>query len=257
MDNCNRYQAPVRFAVLLVVVFLTIGWFVAREPFQASPVTPLPVATYSQGLLRVTIPYHALRAGVGRLTMEVLDPEDHVLARREQRVEVTDRQGRWQDEIKLDHALSLEDLVWHRLRYWFEYDGAEHVATEGTESISEILRRPVVHILGQQSYLTGGPAAVRVIVTDSKDEVIAGRGSVKIELLVGSEKPRLLFHGLLNRRGTTEAQFRFPLGLVGNYRLHYVAETPIGSTEFTQDVRLTTRFRSCLPRKSLSTNLAR
>jgi hypothetical protein len=238
MDYCNRHRVAVRFAVLLVVLFLTISWFVAREPFQASSLTPLPAATYSQGLLRVTIPYHALRAGVGRLTMEVLDPEDHVLARREQRVEVTERQGQWQDEIKLDHALSLEDLAWHRLRYWFEYDGTEKVAKEGTESISQILRRPVVHILGQQAYLSGGQAAVRVIVTDSKDEVIAGRGSVAIELLVGNEKPRLLFHGFLNHRGTTEAQFRFPVGLVGNYRLHYVVDTAIGSTDFAQDVRL-------------------
>jgi len=42
----------------------------------------------------------------------------------------------------------------------------------------------------------------------------------------------------LNHRGTTEAQFRFPAGLVGNYRLRYVADTPIGSTDFAQDVRL-------------------
>ena len=42
----------------------------------------------------------------------------------------------------------------------------------------------------------------------------------------------------MNRRGTTEAQFRFPAGLVGNYQLHYVVDTPIGSTEFTQAVRL-------------------
>ena len=61
---------------------------------------------------------------------------------------------------------------------------------EGTESISQILRTPVIHILGQQSYLTGGQAAVRVIVTDSKNEIIAGRGSVRIELLVADAKPQ-------------------------------------------------------------------
>ena len=238
MDYNNRYQDPLRFAVLLVVVFLTTGWFVAREPFRASPGTPSAVATYSQGVLHMTIPYEALQAGAGRLTMELLDPENHVLGRREQRVEVTEVPGQWHDEVKLEHALSAEDLVWHRLHYRFEYDGTESVAAEGTESISQILRRPVVHILGQQSYLTGGQAAVRVIVTDSNDEVIAGRGSVDIELLAGNQKPRLLFHGPLNRRGTTEAQFRFPAGVVGNYRLHYVADTPIGSTDFTQDVRL-------------------
>ena len=47
-----------------------------------------------------------------------------------------------------------------------------------------------------------------------------------------------LFAGRLNRRGTTEAQFRFPAGLVGAYPLRYVVDTPIGSTELTQQVRL-------------------
>ena len=238
MDYRNRHRAPALFAVLLVVGFLTTGWFLAPEPFQASASKSLPVVTYSQAVLHVTIPYQGLRAGAGRLTMEVLDPEGRVLGRRLQRVEVTEPPGQWQDEIQLNHSLSLDDLVWHRVHYWLEYDDTKKVALERTESISQILRRPVVHILGQQSYLTGGPAAVRVIVTDSKDEVIAGVGSIEIELLVGEEKARLLFHGPLNRRGTTEAQFRFPPGLVGNYHLHYVVATPIGSTDFTQDVRL-------------------
>ena len=77
-----------------------------------------------------------------------------------------------------------------------------------------------------------------MIVTDSNNEVIAGRSSVRIEFAAADEKPRVLFAGRLNRRGTTEAQFRFPAGLVGSYQLRYVVDTPIGSTEFTQAVRL-------------------
>ena len=61
---------------------------------------------------------------------------------------------------------------------------------------------------------------------------------MRIEFLGGDEKPRVLFSGKLNRRGTSEAQFRFPAGLVGSYHLRYVVDTAIGSTEFTQDVRL-------------------
>jgi hypothetical protein len=58
---------------------------------------------------------------------------------------------------------------------------------------------------------------VRVIVRDTKDEAIAGRGSVQIELLDADDKPadgkaRVLFSGRLNHHGTTEAQFRFPAG---------------------------------------------
>ncbi len=56
----------------------------------------------------------------------------------------------WQEEIKLEKPLPLEDLVWHRLPYRFAYHDGEHAALECTESISQILRTPVVHILGQQ-----------------------------------------------------------------------------------------------------------
>ncbi|HEV2989221.1 MAG TPA: MG2 domain-containing protein [Candidatus Angelobacter sp.] len=128
------------------------------------------------------------------------------------------------------------------MRYRFAYSNGKDVALEDTESISQILRTPVVHILGQQSYLTGGMAAVRVIVTDSKNELIPGAGSVRIELgstdQKSDKKSRILCTGKLNRRGTTEAQFRLPVGLIGNYQLRYLIDTPIGSTEFTQPVRL-------------------
>src|ERR1035441_8622697 len=144
--------------------------------------------------------------------VEVLDPEDGVLGRAEQRVDVAEGAGTWREEIPLAKPPSVDDLVWHRVRYRFIYADRQDAAVEATESISEILRTPVVHILGQQSYLTGGAAAVRVIVTDSKNEAIAGPGSVRIDLMAPGQRPRVLFAGRLNRRGTTEAQFRFPAG---------------------------------------------
>jgi uncharacterized protein YfaS (alpha-2-macroglobulin family) len=196
------------------------------------------VATYSHGALRVTIPYHAPHIGAGQLTVEVLDPEDKVLGSSERRVDVSVGKGQWREELKLATAPATETLVWHRLRYRFAYDDQKDAAIQGTESISQILRTPVIRILGQQSYLTGGAAAVRVIVIDSSNQPIAGPSSVRIELAPPNQKPRVLFAGPLNRRGTTEAQFRVPAGLVGSYPLHYVVDTPIGSTEFTQQARL-------------------
>jgi len=207
------------------------------EPFETADGKGA-VVTYSRGVLHVSIPYHAAHAGDGRLTVEVLDPEDKVLGHAETQVGISEGYGQWQEEIRLDKELNVDDLVWHRVRYRYVYDDQKAVALGGTESISQILRTPVVHILGQQSYLSGGPAAVRVIVTDRKSEVIAGAGTVRIELLVGEQKPRTLFTGRLNRRGTVEAQFRFPAGLTGSHQLRYVVDTPIGSTEYTQGVRL-------------------
>jgi uncharacterized protein YfaS (alpha-2-macroglobulin family) len=228
---------------VFIPAMLVVGAIVVQE-FQAAPPEPAPSATYNQGTLKVAIPYQAVRAGAGKLTVEVIAPEDQVVGSTERSVEVAEGKGSWHEQIKLSPALAVDELVWHRLRYRFEYSDAENAKNEvarkieGVESISQILRTPVIHILGQQSYLTGGPAAVRVIVTDSKNELIAGRGSVQIELLDPGQKSLALFNGRTNHRGTADAEFRFPAGLVGSYQLHYSVDTPIGSTEFTQPVRL-------------------
>ncbi len=221
-------------ALLLIAAALTLQSFQKAEAAGSGIAT----ATYSSGTLRVTIPFHGLHPGAGQLTVEVLDPEDAVLGRAERRVDAVAAGGSWREEIQLAKPPSLDDLVWHRLRYRFLYTDQKDAALQNTESISEILRTPVVHVLGQQSYLTGGAAAVRVIVTDTKNEAIAGPGSVRIDLMAPADHPRVLFTGRLNRRGTTEAQFRFPAGMAGNYPMRYTVDTPIGSTEFTQQVRL-------------------
>ncbi len=237
MDDPRWPGKPARFLILILTTLLIVLLSIALQPFPASAGVST-TAIYSRGSLHVNIPYDTPRAGAGQLTMELLDPEDKVLGRTEQHIEVNKGKAWWRDEIKLQKPLPLEDMVWQRVRYRFRYDDDKSTGFEGTESVSQILHRPVVHILGQQSYVSGGPAAVRVIVTDSKDEFIAGLGTLRIELLATGKGPRLLFAGRLNRRGTAEPQLRFPAGLIGNYELRYLVDTQIGETEFTQPVRL-------------------
>jgi uncharacterized protein YfaS (alpha-2-macroglobulin family) len=227
----NRIRVSAIGTALLAIASVAIV-----ESFQGTRAASgqTAVATYSKGILQVTIPYHAPHVGMGQLTVELLDPEDQVLVRSERRVDVGAGESAWQEDLKLSKPMATEDLVWHRLRYRFAYTDQTNVAAvEGTESLSQILRMPVLHILGQRSYLTGGQAAVRVVVTDSKNESIPGASSVRIDL-----DSRVLFTGRLNSRGTTQAQFRFPAGIVGSRQLRYVVDTPIGSTEFTQPVQL-------------------
>jgi hypothetical protein len=200
---------PSNFWLCLIATLFAAGVAaVLLEPFQTTNGNTA-VVTYARGVLQVTIPYHAVHSGDGKLTVEVLDPEDKILGSAEAQVAIGEGFGRWREDIKLDKPLGVDDLVWHRVRYRYVYDDRKAAALEGTESISQILRAPVVHILGQQAYLSGGAAAVRVIVTDSKNEAIAGAGTVRIELAVGEQNPRVLFTGGLNRRGTTDAQFPF------------------------------------------------
>ena len=240
MKSDNRHNKRSGFWFCILAALTAIAFLKMASSFQRSPAPDDETAalTCSRGALHVSIPYHAPHPGAGRLTVEVLDPDDAVLGRTERQVAVTGERGWWQEEIKLARPLSTDDLVWQRLRYRFAYGDQNNAALEGTESVSRILRTPVIHILGQQSYLTGGQAAARVIVSDSKNQAIAGVSTLRIDLLLPNQKRRLLFTGRVNRRGTTEAQFRFPAGLAGGYALRYVADTPIGSTEFTQQVRL-------------------
>lgn len=195
-------------------------------------------AIYSHGDLRVNIPFKATHSGTGQLTVEVLNPEDDILGHSEHVVTARDGSGVWQESVRLAKAPAVDELVWHRLRYRFVFSDQREPAVQGTESISRILRTPVIRVLGQQAYLSGGPAAIRVVVTDSRNESISGTGTVRIDLSIPNQKPRVLYSGALNRRGTAEADFHFPVGMVGAYSLHYVVDTAIGSTELTQPVRL-------------------
>jgi hypothetical protein len=238
MEDSAGHTARSRFWLLFLPALLVIAAIVAVQNFQAASGEGAASATYSHGVLDLTIPYQAAHTGAGKLTVEILDPENQILGSAHLSLDIAEGKGQWREKIKLAKPLAVDELVWHRVRYRFEYSGGKMGKVEGTESISQILRRPVIHILGQQAYLAGGEAAVRVIATDSEDDVIAGHGSVQIELLVPDQKNLLLFTGRLNRRGTTEAQFRFPSAMVGSYQLRYLVDTVIGSTEFTQPVRL-------------------
>jgi uncharacterized protein YfaS (alpha-2-macroglobulin family) len=188
--------------------------------------------------LAVDIHFHAAHTGHGKLTIDVLDPSDRVLGHSERNADVPSTDGQWQQDVTLAEPMSFEDLVWQRVRYRFQFDSDPSATIEDIASISQVLRRPVVHILGQSSYFTGGKAAVRVVVTDTDNHPLASNGHVRIELLDPDHPAVALFAAHLNSRATVDAQFRFPANLTGNYQLHYIVDTPLGSAEYTQPIHL-------------------
>jgi uncharacterized protein YfaS (alpha-2-macroglobulin family) len=220
------------------VVFVMLS-FVFGSPAASTQVNSQQMtATYTHRGLAVNIPYHCEHAGSGRLTVEILSPEDEVLGRTEHSVDVALGDGIWKPAVTTFNPLPFDELVWERVRYRFRYKGETTVSFEQVESVSAILRRPVVRILGQRSYLAGAQAAVRVIVSDGDGKPIAGSSIIKIELAMPDSTARELFSAKVDSRGTTEAGFRFPAGLMGDYSLHFVADTPIGTAETTESVRL-------------------
>ena len=230
----SRPQRSLRLAFFLapILLFATAATLLLSQPPERRM-----VAAYARGSLSVTIPFHAKQAGSGKLIVEILDPEDHTLGRTESEVQVAKGDGAWERTIRPQQPIPFDEIVWQRVRYRFEWNGGDRDPIEGIESISEILRQPVIHILGQKEYLAGSRAALRVLVFDSKSNQ-AQTGSLRIDLLIPGKEPVTLFAGRLNRRGTIEAGVRFPGGLAGKYSLRFVAETPIGSTETTQSIEL-------------------
>src|SRR5579862_6365721 len=148
MNAHTRPNNQSRFSLLFFAALLVIAPIAIVQSFQGTRTAndESAVATYSHGALHVTIPYHAPHAGAGLLTVEVLDPEDKVLGRAERRVNVDVGKGQWREDFKLASSLGLDDLVWHRLHYRFAYSDRKDAALQGTESISQILRMPVIHI---------------------------------------------------------------------------------------------------------------
>jgi hypothetical protein len=229
----------VLFKLLLPLSFvlLLIAFAGTYAPFMAAG-APSPVARFTHGVLLVAIPYHGAHPGSGKLITEIVDPEEHILGRAERPVEIAQSDGVWQQRIPSAKPIAFEDLVWQRVRFRFEYGDKEMPAIAGVESISRILRRPVVRMIGQTEYLAGSDAAIRVLVSDAANEDAALTGTVRAELLIPQQRAHPLFSGRLNRHGTVAAQFHFPAGLEGKYDIRLSADTPIGSAEYMQPIEL-------------------
>jgi uncharacterized protein YfaS (alpha-2-macroglobulin family) len=222
---------PLSFGLLLIAI---AGAYAPLTPAGASAAA----ASFRHGVLSVAIPYHGARPGSGKLIAEIVDPEGQVLGRVERPVDIAQSDGTWQQSIASAKPMAFEDLVWQRVRYRFEYSDQAVPAITGVESVSRILRRPIVRILGQTEYLAGSDAAIRVLVSDAGNEDAALTGAVRAELLIPQQPARPLFSGRLNQRGTVAAQLHFPAGLGGRYDIRFIADTPIGSTEYTQPIQI-------------------
>ena len=198
-------------------------------------------AVYFRDALALSVPYEAAHSGEAELKLELLSPEDHVLGEVKRHKRVTEGSAVWNARIVLGERMTLDELVWQRVRFTLRYENQTSPDLEEIRSLSEILERPVLRVLGQRSYIAGAPAAMRVIVTGSsagETALMVKRGTVRIELLDPDHAPKLLFAGELDRRGSVAADFRFPEGLTGSFPVRFSADTPLGQVETTETVQL-------------------
>src|SRR5829696_8567876 len=186
-------------------------------------------ATYRDGTLRVSIPYDESVARRGSLRVEVLSPDDKIVAEATKPLASASETGPWNVSVSLAPKLSLEDLVWHRARI-----GTKVV------SLSEILRLPVVRLMAQRAYAAGSRASLRVVAAESKNGDPLRDSRIKLELVNG-ETSVGLFEGQTDALGTAEVAFTVPPASFGSRTLRVTAETPLGLVTANQPVQLERR----------------
>ena len=196
-------------------------------------------AVYFRDALSFSVPYEAAHSGEAEMKLELLSPEDRVLGEVKRQKRVAEGGAVWNARMRLRDPMTLDELVWQRVRFTLRYNDHAAPDIEEIRLLSEILERPVLRVLGQRSYITGAAAAMRVIVTGTGETpIMVKRGTVKIELLDPDHEPRLLFAGELDHRGSSAADFHFPEGLTGSFPVRFSSDTPLGHVETTETLQL-------------------
>jgi hypothetical protein len=195
-------------------------------------------ATYRDGTLRVSVPFDETVARSRTLRVEVLDPDDKLVAEATKPVAPTREAGPWDVSFQIDKSITLEDLVWHRVKI-----GTGSAAR--IVSLSEILHLPVVRLVAQRAYAAGSRASVRVIAIDSKSGGALSNSHIKLELVNG-EAASALFDGQTDALGTLQVEFTLPAASYGARSLRVTAETPLGSVTASQPIQIERRNKILL-----------
>lgn len=110
------------------------------------------------------------------------------------------------------------------------------------QAVSAELSPLETRLLGQNRWLSGGPAAVRLIVSDHRTgDPVRARVAIALEPLENGKptgKPYRLYAGSTNRYGTVDAQFTAPRGKPGAYQLTATVDSPLGPDEVQQQIQL-------------------
>jgi uncharacterized protein YfaS (alpha-2-macroglobulin family) len=194
-------------------------------------------AVYRNGSLEVNVPAEPSAANNRTLSIEILDPNDKLVAKVVRFVSPSDNHA-LKVTVPLDKSVALEDLAWDRLKINIG-DSSKIV------SLSEILRVPVVRIFAQRAYAAGSPAAVRIITADSKGGNPLRDSRVKLELVNG-DRSTTLFTGRTDSFGTAQVAFTLPADSYGARQLRVTADTALGVVTANQPIQLERRDRILL-----------
>jgi len=111
MEDVSRHAVPPKFWLLFLPAIFVIYAVFSVQGFHAAGGELAASATYTHGILDVTLPYHSPHAGSGKLMLEILNPEDETIGRTDRGIEVAEGNGIWREQIKLAKSLAVDELV--------------------------------------------------------------------------------------------------------------------------------------------------
>jgi len=193
-------------------------------------------AVYHRGSLDVIVPHDENVAGNKVLVLEIVDPNDKLVAKAVRYASPDNRASKV--TMPLDESLKIEDIAWDRLKVRIG-DSSKIV------SVSEILRVPVVRIFAQRAYAAGSPASVRIITAESRSGNPLRDARVKLDLVNG-DSAITLFAGRTDGFGTAQVAFTLPADNFGSRQLRVTADTTLGTVTANQPIQLERRDRILL-----------
>jgi uncharacterized protein YfaS (alpha-2-macroglobulin family) len=230
----NRWSRSILVLICIAIATLLITVAPRNEVFADDNEL---AAVYRSGSLEVNVPNEPGTVNNHTLSIEILDPNDKLVAKVVRSVSPSDNRA-LRVTLPLDKSFALEDLAWDRLKI-NTGDSSKIV------SLSEILRVPVVRIFAQRAYAAGSPASVRIITVDSKAGNPLRDSRVKLELVNG-DRSTTLFAGRTDSLGTAQVAFTLPAESYGSRQLRVTADTSLGTVTANQPIQLERRDRILL-----------
>ncbi len=160
-----------------------------------------------------------------KVTAELLDVNDSVVSAQE--VSRSMSSGPGTVGLTLATSAGTDELLTLRLRYRVRSFDPPGEAS-GILALSELLPVPEVMYMGEDTYLAGSRASVRVVALDHASRLPLEGSTIRISLATDKAKDLLLYEGSVDAAGTVEPVLELPAGLDGTHTLKVEADTPLG-----------------------------
>lgn len=233
----NRWRIMIVGAAMLIAALCYT--FFPTTHTDAADFNEL-AATFSNNQLQITIPFNeSAPAQSGTLTVELLDAEDKVVAT-ESLHDYTRNNKVWRAKLDLPANLQQEDIFWYRLRYRFQ--GKAPARDAVIEPISEILRYPVVRLLGQKELVVGANNSLRIVAVDGRNGEPLTKGTLKLALhKPGEAVSSYSTTADVDSHGTAEPELKVPENMLGTAELKISIDTPLGGQQLVEQVNVVER----------------